>query len=60
MLSIATSSSTPLGDDVTLRHSLEVDLVMRSHHSDGLLDAEVQGLAHAPGDVPAEGAQAAG
>jgi hypothetical protein len=33
---------------------------MRSHHSEGLLDAEVQGLAHAPSDVPAWGAQAAG
>jgi hypothetical protein len=33
---------------------------MRSHHSEGLLDAEVQRPAHAPGDVPAKGAQAAG
>jgi hypothetical protein len=32
---------------------------MRSHHSERLLDAKVQGLAHAPGDVPAKGAQAA-
>jgi hypothetical protein len=32
---------------------------MRSHHSEGLLDTEVQRPAHAPGDMPAEGAQAA-
>jgi hypothetical protein len=31
-----------------------------THHSEGLLDAEVQRPAHAPGDVPAKGAQAAG
>jgi hypothetical protein len=33
---------------------------VRPHHSESLLDAEVQGPAHAPRDVPAEGAQAAG
>jgi hypothetical protein len=32
---------------------------MRSHHSESLLDAKVQSPAHAPGDMPAEGAQAA-
>jgi hypothetical protein len=32
---------------------------MRSHHSEGLLNAKVQSPAHAPGDVPAKGAQAA-
>jgi hypothetical protein len=31
---------------------------MRSHHSEGLLDTEVQSPAHAPRDVPAKGAQA--
>jgi hypothetical protein len=48
-----------LGDNLALRHGFEVDLVMRPHHSEILLDAEVQSPAHAPGDVPAEGAQAA-
>jgi hypothetical protein len=33
---------------------------MRSHHSEGLLDVEVQSPVHAPSDVPAKGAQAAG
>jgi hypothetical protein len=32
---------------------------VRSHHSESLLDAKVQSPAHAPGDVPAKGAQAA-
>jgi hypothetical protein len=32
---------------------------VRPHHSESLLDAEVQSPAHAPGDVPAKGAQAA-
>jgi hypothetical protein len=32
---------------------------VRLHHSESLLDAEVQSPAHAPGDVPGEGAQAA-
>jgi hypothetical protein len=32
---------------------------MRSHHSESLLDAKVKSPAHAPGDVPAEGAHAA-
>jgi hypothetical protein len=31
---------------------------MRSHHAEGLLDAQVKGAAHALGDVPAEGAEA--
>jgi hypothetical protein len=60
MRSIATSSSTPSGDDVTLRQRLEVDLVVRSHHPEGLLDAEMQRPAQAPNDVAAKGAQAAG
>jgi hypothetical protein len=33
---------------------------MRSHHPEGLLDAEMQRPADAPGDMPAEGVQAAG
>jgi hypothetical protein len=33
---------------------------MRSHNPEGLLDAKVQRPVHTPGDVPAEGAQAAG
>jgi hypothetical protein len=33
---------------------------VRSHHSEGLLDAEMQRPAHALGDVAAKGAQAAG
>jgi hypothetical protein len=33
---------------------------VRSHHPKSLLDAKLQSAAHAPGDVPAEGAQAAG
>jgi hypothetical protein len=31
-----------------------------SHHAEGFLDAQVECATHAPGDVPAEGAQAAG
>jgi hypothetical protein len=30
------------------------------HHAEGLLDAKAQSSAHAPRDVPAEGAQSAG
>jgi hypothetical protein len=30
-----------------------------SHHAEGLLDAKAQSAAHAPRDMPAEGAQAA-
>jgi hypothetical protein len=30
-----------------------------SHHTEGLLDAKAQSAAHAPKDMPAEGAQAA-
>jgi hypothetical protein len=48
-----------LGDNVALRHGFEVDLVVRSHHSESLLDAKVQSPVHAPGDMPAKGAQAA-
>jgi hypothetical protein len=43
-------------DDVARGDSLEVDLVVRRHHAKGLLDAQVKGAAHAPGDMPAEGA----
>jgi hypothetical protein len=32
---------------------------MKSHHSESLLDAKVQSPTHAPGDMPAKGAQAA-
>jgi hypothetical protein len=32
---------------------------VRPHHSESLLDAKVQSPAHAPGDVPAKGVQAA-
>jgi hypothetical protein len=32
---------------------------MRSYHSERLLDGKVQSPAHAPGDMPAKGAQAA-
>jgi hypothetical protein len=28
------------------------------HHAEGLLDAQVKGAAHAPGDMPTEGTQA--
>jgi hypothetical protein len=28
------------------------------HHAEGLLDAQAKGVAHAPGDMPTEGAQA--
>jgi hypothetical protein len=30
---------------------------MGRHHAEGLLDAQVKGAAHAPGDMPTEGAQ---
>jgi hypothetical protein len=45
---------------VAFRHGLEVNLVVGPHHAEGLLDAKAQSAAHAPRDVPAEGAQAAG
>jgi hypothetical protein len=48
-----------LRDDVAFRHGLEVDLLVGPHHAEGLLDAKAQRTAHAPRDVPAEGAQAA-
>jgi hypothetical protein len=31
---------------------------MGCHHTDGLFDAQVKGVAHAPGDMPTKGAQA--
>jgi hypothetical protein len=45
-------------EDVARGDSLKVNLVVRSHHAKGLLDAQVKGVAHAPGDMPAEGAEA--
>jgi hypothetical protein len=45
-------------DDVARGDSLEVDLVVRRHHAKGLLDAQVKGAAHAPGDMPAESTKA--
>jgi hypothetical protein len=43
-----------LGDDIALRQCLEVDLVVGSHHPEGLLDAKMQRPALAPGDVSAK------
>jgi hypothetical protein len=43
-------------DDLARGYSLEVNLVVGRHHAKGLLDAQVKGVAHALGDVPAEGA----
>jgi hypothetical protein len=43
-----------LRDDVARRHSLEVHLLVGSHHAEGLLDAQVKCTAHAPRDVPAK------
>jgi hypothetical protein len=31
---------------------------VRSHHAEGLLDTQVKGATHWPGNVPAEGAEA--
>jgi hypothetical protein len=31
---------------------------VRRHHAKGLLDAQVKGTVHAPGDMPAKGAEA--
>jgi hypothetical protein len=44
--------------DIARGYGLEVDLVVRSHHAKGFLDAQVKGAAHALGDVSAEGAEA--
>jgi hypothetical protein len=46
------------GNDVAYGNGLEVDLVVGSHHAEGLLDAQVKGAAHALGNMPAEGAKA--
>jgi hypothetical protein len=46
------------GDNIARRDGLEVDLVVGSHHAEGLLDTQVKGAAHALGNVPAEGAEA--
>jgi hypothetical protein len=46
------------GDDVARRDGLKVDLVVGSHHAESLLDTQVKGAAHAPGNMPAEGAEA--
>jgi hypothetical protein len=43
-------------DYVTRGDSLEVNLVVRRHHAESLLDTQMKGAAHALGDVPAEGA----
>jgi hypothetical protein len=45
-------------DDIARGDSLEVDLVVGRHHAKGLLDAQVRGAANAPGNMPAEGAEA--
>jgi hypothetical protein len=45
-----------VGDDVARGDSLEVQLVVGRHHSEGLPHAQVKGAAHALGDMPAEGA----
>jgi hypothetical protein len=38
--------------------SLEVDLVVGSHHTESLLDTQVKGAVHALGNVPTEGVEA--
>jgi hypothetical protein len=43
-------------DDVAQGDGLEVDLVVRCHHTERLLDPQMKGAAHALGDMPAEGA----
>jgi hypothetical protein len=45
-------------DAIARGDGLEVDLVVGNHHTEGLLDAQVKSVAHALGDVPAEGAEA--
>jgi hypothetical protein len=49
-----------LGNDVALHQRLEVDLVVGPHHSEGLLDAQMQRPAHPLCDGTAKGTQAAG
>jgi hypothetical protein len=46
-------------DNVARREGFEVDLIMGGHHTKCLLDTQVKGVAHAPGDVHNEGAEAA-
>jgi hypothetical protein len=45
-------------DDIARGDGLEIDLVVRSYHTEGILDTQVKGAAHALGDVPAEGVKA--
>jgi hypothetical protein len=47
-----------VGDDLARGDSLEVDLVVRRYHAESLLDTQVKGAVHAPGDMPAKGAEA--
>jgi hypothetical protein len=46
------------GDDVARGDGLEVDLVVRRHHAESLLDAQMKSAMHAPGDMPAESTKA--
>jgi hypothetical protein len=46
------------GDDVARGDGLEVDLVVRDHHDESLLDPQVKGAAQALGDMLAKGAKA--
>jgi hypothetical protein len=46
-------------DDVARGDGLEVDLVVGGHHAESLLDTQVMGATHTPGDVPTEGTEVA-
>jgi hypothetical protein len=43
-------------EDVAGGHDLEVHLVVRPHHAEGLPDAKMEGTSHVLGDMPHEGA----
>jgi hypothetical protein len=47
------------GDNVACRDGFQVDLIVGGHHTKRLLNAQVKGAAHALGDVPTKGAEAA-
>jgi hypothetical protein len=46
-------------DDIAPGDGLEFDLVVGGHHAESLLNTQVKGVAHTPGDVPTEGTEAA-
>jgi hypothetical protein len=46
------------GEDIAHGDGLKIDLVVGTHHAEGLLDTQVKGAAHTLGNVPAKGTEA--